>query len=256
MDIRLPQSGKAAKIAGAFLKELGLTVSHQHCLELVARLNGYGDWQSMQADKRFDTPVALKALSSDTFELRERKGAEPKVNLLIEDLLVSVTRSATGVNVMAHDAKAHHAGQRAKLLSQTWIPYQNQPALTRVYAQLLGDNAWYWSMAELPPVRRSQEAFSGFKGKRRDDWDGAFEGHEDLVADLHERFEVDGFTLDWVRPNAKATGAVWVYQDNGEYQPCASLPEAIALAHSMRDSGAGGAWTVAQPNGELFALFV
>lgn len=97
MNIRVPQSGKAAKIAKSFLKSQGLDVTHAQALELVARLHGYADNQAMQNDIRFRDPLALKAESSNEFEFKSPRNNS--IWISVENVSVYVKRADEGVIV-------------------------------------------------------------------------------------------------------------------------------------------------------------
>jgi hypothetical protein len=73
MDIRIPQSGNAAKQARSYLASQGVAVTHTQALELVARLHGYADLQAMKADEatRYADPHALKSESANEYVLKE-----------------------------------------------------------------------------------------------------------------------------------------------------------------------------------------
>lgn len=96
MNIRVPQSGAAAKIAKSFLKEKGIDVSHSLALELVARLNGYADNQAMQADARFSEPLVLCAQASAVYNLRD---SASRVFITLGNGMVRIQRSAEDISV-------------------------------------------------------------------------------------------------------------------------------------------------------------
>lgn len=96
MNIRTPRSGKAAKLAKAYLQSQGFDVSHQQALELVARLHGYTSYQAMAADGAFADPLALKAESSYDYILQKD---EPSVWITVDNVSVYVRRNDEGVSV-------------------------------------------------------------------------------------------------------------------------------------------------------------
>lgn len=111
-----------------------------------------------------------------------------------------------------------------------------------------GDQAWYWALAasrDGSPVQVN----------------GPYGDLLDLVEALEERFEDIGvaFELNWqdsqasTAPNARYR----VCQDHGEYTDVATrLSEAVELARDLRDSGAGGTWTVeSDDDARIVAVF-
>lgn len=103
MNIRIPRSGQAAKIAQQFLKTLGLKLTHSQSLELVARLHGYPNWQTLEADPRFTDAPALKPVSSHEYEMAPK---ERSAWIGIDNISVGVTRTDEGVTVDLY-AKGH-----------------------------------------------------------------------------------------------------------------------------------------------------
>jgi hypothetical protein len=97
MNIRVPASGNAAKIAKAFLKTQGIEIKHAQALELVARLHGYKDNQAMQADVNFADPMALAAESNVDFEFKGPRNSS--VWISVENISVYVKRADEGVIV-------------------------------------------------------------------------------------------------------------------------------------------------------------
>jgi hypothetical protein len=96
MNIRIPRSGQAARLAKAYLASQGLDISHSQALELIARLHGYSDTQAMKADTRFADAPALQPISSNEYELR----AKPHSAWIgVDNISVSVTRTDEGVCV-------------------------------------------------------------------------------------------------------------------------------------------------------------
>lgn len=96
MNIRTPRSGKAAKLAKAYLKSQGFNVSHQQALELVARFYGYASYQAMASDGAFADPMALEAESSYDYVLRKK---EASVWITVDNVSVYVRRNDEGVSV-------------------------------------------------------------------------------------------------------------------------------------------------------------
>jgi hypothetical protein len=96
MNIRIPRTGQAAKIAQTYLKSQGLALSHSQSLELVARLHGYASWHALEADIRFKDAPALKPISSNEYELGEK---ERSAWIGVANISVSVTRTDEGVAV-------------------------------------------------------------------------------------------------------------------------------------------------------------
>lgn len=117
MNIRVPQSGKAAKIAKSFLKSQGLDITHAQALELVARLQGYSDNQAMQNDVRFQDPLALKADSSNEFEFKGPRNSS--IWISVENISVYVKRADEGVIVDLY-AKG---GEADSSLAGTYLEY-------------------------------------------------------------------------------------------------------------------------------------
>lgn len=97
MNLRMPRSGRAARLARAYLASQGVTVSHSQALELVARLHGYASWQAMAADRRFAEAPALKPVSSDEYELTRPRGRSVWIG--VENLSVYIKRDDEGVAV-------------------------------------------------------------------------------------------------------------------------------------------------------------
>lgn len=97
MNLRIPRSGRAAKIARAYLAREGIGISHTQALELVARLHGYASWQAMQSDKRFEWAPALKPVSSDEYDFQYERGSSVWVG--VENISVYIKREQEGVVV-------------------------------------------------------------------------------------------------------------------------------------------------------------
>lgn len=122
MNLRIPRSGQAAKIAQAYLATQGIDIAHSQALELVARLHGYESWQAMRADKRFDGAPALKPASSVEYEFCHVRGSS--VWLGIENISVYVRRGDEGVSV---DLFARDCEDQDSLVG-TWLPYDEAQA--------------------------------------------------------------------------------------------------------------------------------
>lgn len=97
MNIRIPASGKAAKIAKAFLKTQGIELKHAQALELVARLHGYTDNQAMQNDVNFQDPLGLAAEGSTDFVFKGARNSS--IWITVENISVYVKRADEGVIV-------------------------------------------------------------------------------------------------------------------------------------------------------------
>lgn len=97
MNIRIPQSGNAARIAEAYLRSQGLELKHTQALELIARLHGYSDFQAMRADPNYQEPLALVAESSSSFKL---VGPTPSsIYVTAETIDICIEKSKHGVSV-------------------------------------------------------------------------------------------------------------------------------------------------------------
>lgn len=118
MNIRIPRSGQAARIAKAYLSTLGLTLSHSQALELVARLHGYADNQAMQSDSRFVDPPALRAIASNEFEFLGPR--QSNVWMSVENLSVYIKREDEGVVVDIFALGKEDEGT----LATTWAMYK------------------------------------------------------------------------------------------------------------------------------------
>lgn len=253
MNIRIPQSGKAAKLAKEFLQSQGLAASHQQCLELVARLHGYQDWHAMQGDKRFEHKPALKAVSSDEYELNaDTRSAWVQV----DNITVYVRRDDEGVSV-----DLYPVGQEdAESLAGAWLTFGEAEEAARPHehqAWLQYDkhrDAWYWSARKVPSLTAPDLVVAQFDGKRETDWAGAFTDHEDAVEAAVARLG-DDTRIDWVRSDAPREATCSVLQDNGEYMEDLTLHGALKTARDIRDSGVGGTWTVETEDGELIAIY-
>ncbi|MBD2222709.1 hypothetical protein H6G33_37960 [Calothrix sp. FACHB-1219] len=103
MDMRIPQSAEAARVAQAYLKTQGVELDDDQALELSARLHGYADKESMQADMLFMLqPLVLRADSSTEYTLLT--GGHSAAWVTVENVLVSVGRNPHGVQVGVYPA--------------------------------------------------------------------------------------------------------------------------------------------------------
>ena len=96
MNIRIPQTGHAAKIAKAYLATQNVNINHSQALELIARIHGYTDWHALESDIRFADAPALAPVSSNEYELKPN---ERSVWIGVDNISVSVTRNDEGVTV-------------------------------------------------------------------------------------------------------------------------------------------------------------
>ncbi len=119
MNIRVPQSGQAARIAKAYLKTLGIDLKHTQALELIARLHGYTDNQAMQADPRFRDAPVLRADACDEYTLVASK--QSSVWVTVENISVYIKKDDEGVAV-----DLFPTGQEdGESLAGTWALYQD-----------------------------------------------------------------------------------------------------------------------------------
>lgn len=253
MNIRIPQSGKAAKLAKEFLQSQGLSASHQQCLELVARLHGYQDWQAMHADPRFADKPVLKPASSTEYVLDEKA---PAAWVQVDNISVYVRRNDEGVSVDLYPV----GHEDAESLAGTWLTFGEAEEAVKPHehqAWLQYDkhrDAWYWSAHKVPSLTAPDLIVAQFDGKRETDWAGAFMGHEDAVEAAVAKLG-DDTRIDWVRSDAPREAQCSVLQDNGEYMEDLTLQGALKTARDIRDSGVGGTWTVETVDGELIAIY-
>lgn len=253
MNIRIPQSGKAAKLAKEFLQSQGLSASHEQCLELVARLHGYQDWQAMHADPRFADKPVLKADSSTEYTLDLKANG---VWVDVQSVSVHIRKNDEGVSVDLFAA----GRKNDESMAGTWLTYAEAQAAAEEDAATAwlqydkrGDN-WYWSAKSVPSLWATDQLFPQFEGQREKDWAGAFMGHEDAV-DAAVAALGDDTCINWVRSDAPHEAKCAVFQAHGDYLDDLSLPGALEAARNMRDSGAGGTWTVETEDGELIAIY-
>jgi hypothetical protein len=253
MNIRTPQSGKAAKLAKAYLQSQGLAASHQQCLELVARLHGYQSWHEMEADPKFQDKPALKPASSTEYTLDP---AADGVWVEVKNISVHIRRNDEGVSV---DLFAL-GREDAETLVGTWLTYDEAQADTDERSStswLQYDkprDMWYWSARPVATLSESGRIAPRFEGRRDVDWAGPFADHEDAVAAL-VKARGDATEVNWVRSDAPHEAQCAVFQDNGDYQSGLSLPNALQAARDLRDAGANGTWTVETLDGELIAVY-
>lgn len=136
MNIRVPQSGNAAKLAKSFLKEKGIDIPHSMALELVARLHGYADNQAMQADERFQAPLALLPKASAVYELRDSASL---VFVQVEDTLVRIERAEKEVlvGISGKDGLGFPAHAETRLELAAKAPLEPQAASEAIKARYL-----------------------------------------------------------------------------------------------------------------------
>lgn len=254
MNIRIPQSGNAARIAKAYLQSLGLALTHQQSLELVARLHGYQSWQAMAADKRFENRPVLKAVSSDEFELVAN---EPSAWVTVDNISVYIRRNDEGVSVdlfpKGHENMESPAGTWLTFDEATLDEASQESCALKVW--VLRDpqaDTWFGSLSPVPQAGSPGQKHAPVGPSGR--WFGPFDEVLDLVEALTEELD-EPFELNWVHPNAPLQAVCHVFQDNGDVELGLSRQEALAKARAMRDSGAGGTWTVETEGGELIAIF-
>jgi hypothetical protein len=96
MNIRMPNATEAARILREALAEKGVELKHTQVLELIARLQGYRNAHVMGKDAKFIGPIALKALASADFQLRE---ASPYARIDADRFAVTIRREPQGVRV-------------------------------------------------------------------------------------------------------------------------------------------------------------
>lgn len=184
MNIRIPRSGKAAKIAQEFLKTLGFKVPHAQALELIARLHGYPDWHAMDADTRFAEAPALKPVSSNEYELTAK---QPAAWVTVDTISVSITRTDEGVVV-----DLYAKGKEDDSLAGTGLTFvEAEPSCGRCGSEL--DSEGYCTDETCPhsdwpqqvPVSALEEmsaeaveAKYGLKKRVRIEEDGSFEASE------------------------------------------------------------------------------
>jgi len=114
MNIRIPQSGSAAKLALDYLTRQGVAVTHTQMLELVARLHGYQNLQAMKADEatKFADPHALTSESSTEYSLKDGQdhawvtAGSISVRIAKKDEGVRVELFAIGAEDVAPSAQA------------------------------------------------------------------------------------------------------------------------------------------------------
>ena len=114
----------------------------------------------------------------------------------------------------------------------------------RVFLQLDEKNGqWLWSKHKLAPLTSLEKG------------DGLpyfpYAGPDELVDQIVNLELSDGqaIAIDWARPDADSNLRCTVNQDGGEYKSNLPLREAIGLANSMAESGAGGNWSVVSEGG-------
>lgn len=257
MNIRIPRSGQAAKLAKAFLREQGIEASHQQCLELVARLHGYQDWHAMEADKRFEHKPALKPVSSDEYELTE---GSLSAWVQVENISVYVRRNDEGVSVDLFPVGQEDGGS----LVGTWLTFDEAKldedeeatgrGLKRIWIQREAKrDRWYWSESKLEPLlegaaTRREGVFGPF------DFEQLLEHLQDNVGAPQQDFEVS-----WTRPShetPKSEDGYVVLQDEGFVEKNKTLRESLEMARNMRDAGADGVWTVETDDDVVVAVFI
>lgn len=96
MNIRMPNATEAARILREALAEKGVDLKHTQVLELIARLQGYRNAHVMNHDKKFAHPIALKALASADFQLRE---TSPCARIDADRFAVTIRREPAGIRV-------------------------------------------------------------------------------------------------------------------------------------------------------------
>ncbi len=252
MNIRIPQSGNAAKLAKDYLQSQGCKVSHQQCLELVARLHGYQSWQAMHSDSRFADKLALKPASSIEYTLDPKASA---VWVEVQNISVHIRRNDEGVSVDLFPV----GREDAESLVGTWLTFDEaqvdvEEAQANFWLQYdRARDAWYWSAQPVPSLATPGAQPPRLAGQRDVDWAGPFSGHEDAV-EAAVGVNADA-SLDWVRSDAPVQAKCAVFQDNGDYRQGLDRFDACKLARDMRDAGAGGTWTVETEDGELIAIY-
>ncbi len=94
MEFRIRLGDKAAEITKAYLDTQGIKLSDAQALDLVARLHGYSDNESMQDD------LTLRADSASEFTLAPNEGAY----ITVDNILVEIGRDDTGVQLHVYPA--------------------------------------------------------------------------------------------------------------------------------------------------------
>lgn len=118
MNIRIPRSGNAARIAKSYLQTLGVDVSHSQSLELIARLHGYASAQAMQSDARFASAPTLHPDSSGEYTLVAPKNGGAWIT--VESVSVHITKAEEGVEV-----NLYRVGQEHEPRISVDLPYQD-----------------------------------------------------------------------------------------------------------------------------------
>ena len=250
MNIRVPQTGKAAKLARSYLQSQGLALSHQQALELVARLHGYQDWQAMQADARFEQAPALRPTASDEYELAAGQGS---AWVGVDNISVYIRRNDEGVTVDLYPKGDEMAGSLAGT-SLTFAeaaidepqPFEQPQDGSIIRAYLHKDattGRWTWSLTRVDACSNQPPSV------------GAWLHVEDCMAALAEHLKDAPFTIDWECYAPVMKGPYQVFQDGGDFQRYVMPHEALNAARNMRDAGAEGTWTVETAEGLLIALF-
>lgn len=259
MNIRIPQSGKASKLAKSYLESIGLKASHAQCLELMAKLHGYQDFQAMQSDKRFEDAPALKAESANEYALTEKASL---ALITVANVTVRVQRTAEGVSaelfpeglVSKFSEETVTLTFKEAAYAQESAPRESSSAAN--VAWILYDkprDAWYWSARRVPDISAKKLA-PEFVGTKGTNWDGPFECPDEALESAEEHFGEE-FEVSWIRSDRPLKSKCSVLQDHGEYLENLSITDALSNARDMRDSGVGGVWTVETDDGELLAIF-
>jgi Zn finger protein HypA/HybF involved in hydrogenase expression len=204
MNIRMPTTADAARILREALAEKGVDLKHTQALEVIARLQGYRNSHVMNADKRFDKPMALKATASDQFELRTDSSF---CQISADMLRVRVSRGSEGVTVA--------------------VLAQGEPTTKPLFTQLYRNDAIQGSMSLTSGMSALTSTLQGLKGQftamnEEDPWcecaDCMWRGRESQLKDLRDVFER-------VLP--------------GEDFPAGECPECGAVAHILDDQSEG-----------------
>jgi hypothetical protein len=254
MNLRIPRSGQAAKIAKAYLASEGIGISHTQALELIARLHGYANWQAMQSDKRFENAPALRPVSSDEYDFQYERGESVWVG--IENISVYIKREDEGVvvdlfakghedhgslastNLFYQEAAEHDEEEETDsnddLKSNNWFLRYNPQA-----------DEWYLTPTDYGPI-----------GAKPPEPIAIFEWGQDALDFVVKQNALA--QVQWRGNDDKATRArrFDVLQNGGLYESFEDPDKAHSVARNLALSGAGGHWAVVTDEGTEVGLYL